>query len=154
MVTGEAPEAAGYERRGVENPRIVDLIAADRRSGEVVLSLLEGRPWGGGREQLEQHDEKLDAYFVYVLDGHLARDYPQYKGMPARIELVCVEEPGEAERPFLAGVARTAMENGLRFVVRIDSDPFARRPPWEGAGKAPAGVEARSAPAGRAKDSD
>lgn len=153
MLTGEAPEAA-YERRGVENPRIVDLIAADRRSGEVVLSLLEGRPWGGGREQLEQHDEKLDAYFVYVLDGHLARDYPQYKGMPARIELVCVEEPGEAERPFLAAVARTAVENGLRFVVRIDPDPFARRAPWEGAGEAPAGAEAGSAPAGRAKDSD
>lgn len=131
-----AEKAGGFERRGVENPRIVDLIAPDRRSGEVVLSLLEGRPWGGGRAQLEQHDEKLDAYFVYVLDGHLARDYPQYKGMPARIELVCVEEPGEAERPFLAGVSRVAAENGLRFVVRIDPDPFARRAPWEESGEA------------------
>jgi hypothetical protein len=136
---GAAPGGEGaepLERRGVENPRIVDLIAADRHSGEVVLSLLEGRPWGGGREQLEQHDAKLDAYFVYVLDGHLARDYPQYKGMPARIDLVCVEEPGEAERPFLAAVARTAVENGLRLVVRIDPDPFARRAPWEGPGEA------------------
>ena len=131
---GGAAEAAVYERRGVENPRIVDLIAPDPGSGEIVLSLLEGRPWSGGREQLEQHDEKLDAYFVYVLDGHLAREYPQYKGMPARIELVCVEEPGEAERPFLAGVSRAAVDNGLRFVVRIDPDPFARRAPWEGPG--------------------
>jgi hypothetical protein len=136
---GAVEGAEPLERRGVENPRIVDLIAPDRRRGEIVLSLLEGRPWGGGREQLEQHDEKLDAYFVYVLDGHLAREYPQYRGMPARIEVVCVEEPGEAERPFLAGVARTAAENGLRFVVRIDPDPFARRAPWEAPGAAPAG---------------
>lgn len=125
------PPAEGYERRGVENPRVVDLIAADRRSGEIVLSLLEPRPWHGGREQLEQHDEKLDAYFVYVLDGHLARDYPEYRGMPARIELVCAEEPGDAERPFLAAVSRAAAENGLRFVVRVDPDPFRRRAPWE-----------------------
>ena len=140
MSDGEAP-AEGYERRGVENPRVVDLIAPDRRSGEIVLSLLEGRPWNGGRRQLEEHDEKLDAYFVYVLDGHLARDYPQYKGMPARIELVCAEEPGEAERPFLQAVSRAAVENGLRFVVRVDPDPFARRAPWETAeaGEPPAG---------------
>jgi hypothetical protein len=130
---GGAAEAA-YERRGVENPRIVDLIAPDPGSGEIVLSLLEGRPWSGGREQLEQHDEKLDAYFVYVLDGHLAREYPQYKGMPARIELVCVEEPGEAERPFLGGVSRAAADNGLRFGGRIDPDPFAGRAPWGGPG--------------------
>lgn len=128
----------GFEPRGVLNPRIVDLIAADRRRGEVVLSILEARPWSGDRRQLEEHEEKLNAYFVYVLDGHLARDYPQYKGMPARIELVCVEEPGEAERPFLAAVARTAAENGLAFAVRLDRDPFARRAPWE-AGAAPAG---------------
>lgn len=138
-MSGEAAGAGGaaaaaYERRGVENPRIVDLIAPDPGSGEIVLSLLEGRPWSGEREQLEQHDEKLDAYFVYVLDGHLAREYPQYKGMPARIELVCVEEPGEAQRPFLGGVSRAAADNGLRFVVRIDPDPFARRAPWEGPG--------------------
>lgn len=130
----ETPAGAGeegFERRGVENPRIIDLIAPDRGKGEVVLSLLESRPWSGRRRQLEEHEEKLNAYFVYVLDGHLARDYPQYKGMPARIELVCVEEPGEAERPFLAAVAHLAVENGLRFVVRIDAEPLARRAPWE-----------------------
>ncbi|HEX2162995.1 MAG TPA: DUF6572 domain-containing protein [Thermoanaerobaculia bacterium] len=132
---GRPGESEGYEPRGVQNPRIVDLVAPDRRRGEIVLSILEARPWSGGRPQLEEHEEKLNAYFVYVLDGHLARDYPQYRGMPARVELVCAEEPGEGERPFLAAVARTASENGLSFVVRVDPDPFARRrAPWEAGG--------------------
>lgn len=124
-----------FERRGVENPRIVDLIAPDRRRGEIVLSIFETRPWTGGRRQLEEHDEKLNAYFVYVLDGHLQRDYPQYQGMPARIELVCAEEPGGAERPFLAAVAQVAVENGLRFVVRIAAPPFVGPAPWEDEGE-------------------
>ena len=126
-----AAEERGFERRGVENPNVVDLIGPDRGRGEVVLSIFEQRPWTGGRAQLEEHEEKLNAYFVYVLDGHLARDYPQYRGVPARIELICADEPGEAERPFLAAVSQAAVDNGLRFVVRIDAEPLARRAPWE-----------------------
>jgi hypothetical protein len=37
-------------------------------------------------------------------------------------------------------VSRTAVENGLRFVVRVDPEPFRRRAPWEEeAGEPPAG---------------
>jgi hypothetical protein len=121
----------GFEARGVENPRIVDLIAPDPQSGEVVLSVLEGRPWTGGRRQLEDHEEKLNSYFSYVLDGHLARDYPRYAGRRVRIELACPEEPGEEQRPFLAAVSRFAAEHGLRFVVRVVPEPLAAPVPWE-----------------------
>jgi len=131
---GAAPaEGESYEPRGVENPRIVDLIAPDPVEGEVVLAILEGRLWTGGRAQLEQHEEKLNSYFAYVLDGHLAKQYPQYRDLPVRIELRCAEAPGEPERPFLAAAARFAASQGMRFVVEVDPDPFGRSPvPWEG----------------------
>jgi hypothetical protein len=132
-----------YERRGAHNPRIVDLVTSDPETGEVVLAVLEARPWSGGRRQLEEHEEKLDSYFGYVLDGHLARDYPLYRDLPVRLELVCAEEPGEEQRPFLAAVARFAVEHGLRFVIRVDPDPLGGPAPWEqgppaGSGSPPA----------------
>lgn len=130
-VAGEGEEQ-GYERRGVENPRIVDLITEDAERGEVVLVVAEPRPWSGGRQQLAEHEEKLNSYFGYVLDGHLAKQYPRYADMPVCIELRCAEEPGEGERPFLAAVSRFCAENGLRFSVRITPDPLGGEAPWEG----------------------
>lgn len=127
----EAAGGAGYERRGVENPRIVDLVTRDDERGEVVLVVAEPRRWSGGRQQLAEHEEKLNAYFDYVLGGHLASHYPQYVDMPVRIELRCAEEPGDPERPFLAAVARFCAENGLRFAVKVTPEPLGPAP-WEG----------------------
>ena len=120
-----------YEPRGVANPRIVDLVAADRERGEVVLAILEGRPWDGGDEQLRQLEDKLNAYFGYVLDGFLVRDYPDYEGLPAVIRLDCVEAPGEEQRVFLGAAAHFSAANGLRFEVNVVADPFAKKAPWE-----------------------
>lgn len=121
-----------FEPRGVHNSRIVDLVTEDRERGEVVLVVAEPRPWDGGRGQLAEHEEKLNAYFEYVLGGHLAEQYPRYTDMPVRIELRCAEEPGDEQRPFLAAVARFCAENGLRFALRIDPDPLGGAAPWEG----------------------
>lgn len=130
---GEESGEPTYEPRGVENPRIVDLIAPDPAEGEVVLAILEGRLWSDGRGQLEEHEEKLNSYFAYVLDGHLATQYPQYADMPVRIELRCADPPGEAQQPFFAAAAKFAASQGMRFVVEVDPDPFGRhRAPWEG----------------------
>jgi hypothetical protein len=122
-----------YEARGVENPRIVDLVTEDTGRGEVVLAVLEPRRWTGGAKQLGEHEEKLNAYFSYVLDGHLVRQYPRYTDMPVRIELRCAEEPGPSERPFLAAVTRFCAENGLRFAVQVTHDPLGGSAPWESA---------------------
>lgn len=123
--------AETYERRGVENPRIVDLIHHDAERDEVVLAVLEGRPWWGGEEQLRQLEDKLNSYFGYVLDGFLVREYPQYEDLPVCLRLECVQEPGDEQRPFLAAAARFCAAHGLGWQVRVVDDPFASRAPWE-----------------------
>jgi hypothetical protein len=125
----QAPEAP--MERGVRNPRIVDLVTTDPEHGEVVLKMLEPRRWGTDPDQVEQLEEKLNNYFVYVLDGHLARQYPQYRSLPVRIQLECAETPREQERPGLVNVATTAELHGLRFEVRVVADPLGDRAPWE-----------------------
>lgn len=125
------PIAEEPERRGVANPRIIDLITPDRDRGEVVLKIFEPRPWGAVDRQLHQLEDKLNAYFGYVLDGFLAEQYPRYREMPVRIRLECVEEPGEAEKPFLAAARRFSESQGLRFEVEVVEDTRHWRAPWE-----------------------
>jgi hypothetical protein len=124
-----------FQPRGVENPRIVDLIAPDRGTGQVVLRMLEPRPWGSDPQQLHQLEDKLNSYFSYVLDGFLARDYPQYEGRPVRIELACraAAVPGSEEEAFLRAVERFCARNGLTFAVAVSDDPLGGAAPWEAA---------------------
>lgn len=120
-----------YERRGVANPRIIDLIAPDRETGEVVLKIFEPRPWGAVDDQLHQLEDKLNAYFNYLLDGFLIQQYPQYRDVPVRVHLECVEEPGDGEKPFLVAASRFAEAHGLRFTWKRVEDTKAWRAPWE-----------------------
>ncbi len=104
-------------RRGVENPRVVDGIRPDPATDEVVLTILEQRPWGSVAQQLQQLEDKLNSYFGYVLDGFLARDYPQYAGKPVCIELACPEPPGPREQGFMTALRNYAQGENIRFVV-------------------------------------
>jgi hypothetical protein len=63
--------AEAREPRGVQNPRVVDLVVQDDSSGEIVLVMLEQRPWGSDPEQLRQLETKFNNYLEYVLGGHL-----------------------------------------------------------------------------------
>ncbi len=109
-------------RRGVDNPNVVDLITSSAERGEVVLVMLEERPWSGGRQQISEVQAKFNAYLAYATSGALARDYPDYAGHRVIIELDCVEAPeGEAAR-FLEAVRNFAAEDDIRFVVNVDPE--------------------------------
>jgi hypothetical protein len=112
------------EPRGVFNPRVVDLISYDRERDEVVLLMLEERAWESDPEQLRQLETKFNAYLSYVLDGHLARQYPDYAGKDVCFRLDCAAAPaGEAER-MLRAMQNFAAGESIRFVVqRIEAEP-------------------------------
>lgn len=133
-IVGDRDEET-FERRGVANPRIIDLITPDHQRGEVVLKIFEPRPWGAVERQLHQLEDKLNAYFGYVLDGFLAEQYPQYRDLPATIRLECVEDPRAEERPFLEAAARFAESQGLRFEVVLVEDTASWSAPWEPGGE-------------------
>ncbi len=121
-----------HEKRGVQNPRIIDLITPDSESGEIVLMILERRPWGEDPNQLYQLEDKLNAYLGYVLDNFLTRDYPQYAEMPVRVQLECAYQPGAGEEEFLAAATRFCVSQGIRFAVNVVDDPFGPALSWEG----------------------
>lgn len=111
--------AEAQEPRGVHNPRVVDLIAQDDASGEVVLVMLEERPWGAHPDQLRQLEAKFNSYLEYVLGGFLAEQYPEYADKPVRFQLDCVADPRPADRPFFTAMSNFAAAERIRLVVAV-----------------------------------
>jgi hypothetical protein len=109
--------------RGVENPRVVDLIALDPQSGEVRLVMLEQRGWSRWTRQLLEIQAKYNSYLSYVQGGFLARDYPAYAGRRVRFELHCVEEPGNEQVAFLEAMRAHAEQERIGFLVRVRLRP-------------------------------
>lgn len=110
------------EPRGVFNPRVVDLIHYDRERDEVVLLMLEERPWGSDPEQLRQLEAKFNAYLSYLLDGHMLRQYPDYAGKAVCFQLDCATQPaGEVER-MIRAMQNFAAAESIRLVVRVAPD--------------------------------
>src|SRR5438309_5653252 len=87
-MNSESGTAKMKDRRG-----IVDVIAEDKRTGEVVLVMNEPNEWTGLDEQLLALQERFNAYVSFLLDGEMAEAHPELAGKPTRIELRCVHMP-------------------------------------------------------------
>ncbi len=107
------------EQRGVHNPNVIDLVSLDAEANEVVLVMLEERPWGTVSNQLEQLDDKYNSYVSYVLHGHLAKQYPQYADKAVRIQLDCASPPGSQEQNRLNAMRNFAKLERLGFRVNV-----------------------------------
>jgi hypothetical protein len=110
---------AEHEQRGVQNPNVIDLISLDAEANQVVLLMLERRPWGTVPDQLEQLDEKYNSYVSYVLDGHLVKQYPQYADKAVRIQLDCASPPGAEEQIRIGAMRNFAASERLGFAVNV-----------------------------------
>jgi hypothetical protein len=108
---------------GVENPMVLDLISVDPVSGQVVLTMIERRPWGAHNRQFQQIEEKINRYMGYALDGFLLQQYPQYEGKGVQIRIQCAEEPHGDAVLFVQAAARAAQDHGLERVVAVAPPP-------------------------------
>jgi hypothetical protein len=72
---------------------VIDVIAEDKNSGEVLLVMNEPNEWVGSDEQLLALQERFNAYVSFLLDGEMAEAHPELAGKRARIELRCAHMP-------------------------------------------------------------
>jgi hypothetical protein len=83
----------GPDRKSQDRIGVIDMIAQDTKTGEVVLRMDEPDPWDGSDEGLLALQERFNTYASFLLDGEMASDHPELAGKPARIELRCAETP-------------------------------------------------------------
>jgi len=72
---------------------VIDVVAQDAKTGEVLLVMNEPNEWDGSDEQLLALQERFNAYVSCLLDGEMAEAHPDRTGTPTRIELRCVHMP-------------------------------------------------------------
>ena len=104
-------------KRGVRFPKVIDLIAFDQAQDEVVVTMLEDRPWGESEEQLDQLQDKFNNYADYILDGWLFSQYPQYLGKSCKIRIEGSQPPDSEQSKFFEAMKRFCEEQKLGFEV-------------------------------------
>jgi hypothetical protein len=80
---------------------VIDVIAEDPKTGEVVLVMNEPNEWDSSDEELLALQERFNAYVSFLLDGEMAEAHPELVGKPARIELRCPKMPDVRALEFL-----------------------------------------------------
>ncbi len=108
--------------RGVEHAHVIDLIADDSKTSEVVLIMLEERPWDGSEVRLFQLQEKINSYLSFALDGEMEEAYPKFSGRKLRLQLDCLDYPDEGVVEFLGAVREQIGFQGINLEVRVMGD--------------------------------
>jgi hypothetical protein len=103
-----------------ERTGLIDVIAHDAKTGEVVLVMNEPNEWDGSDDQLLSLQERFNAYVSFLLDGEMAEAHPELAGKPTRIELRCVHMPDSRALELLGHIHdRLAFQEiKLEVVVR------------------------------------
>jgi len=113
------PHSASLSPKGIEHAGVIDFLGFDQTSGEVLLTMVETRPWAPDSPQLFQLQEKLNAYLSFILDGEMLDAYPQFAQKPVRLRLECATPPGEGEIAFLQHVYEQTLLQGIAFEVEV-----------------------------------
>ena len=98
---------------------VIDVIASDPKTGEVVLVMNEPDEWDGSDEQLLALQERFNAYVSFLLDGEMASDHPELAGKPARIELRSVHVPDTRALGLLGFIHDQLAFQGIKLEVVV-----------------------------------
>ncbi len=80
----------------IKNPAaIIDVVAHDSKTDELVLVMNEQDAWDGSDERLHELQERFNVYASFLLDGEMAEAHPELAGKRARIEVRCAQMPDE-----------------------------------------------------------
>src|SRR5260370_18703587 len=99
---------------------MIDVIADDAKTGEVVLVMNEPDAWNCSDERLLALQERFNAYVSFLLDGEMAETHPDLVGKLARIEVRCAHMP-DARALELLGIIHDQLafqEIKMEVVVR------------------------------------
>jgi hypothetical protein len=72
---------------------VIDVIAQDTNTGEIVLVINEPEPWDDSDARLLALQERFNVYASFLLDGEMASEHPELAGKRARIEVRCAHVP-------------------------------------------------------------
>jgi hypothetical protein len=101
---------------------LVDVVAHDAKTDELVLVMNESGGWDGSDAQLHQLQERFNAYVSFLLDGELAEAHPDLVKKRARIELRCDQMPDGRTLDLLAMIHDRLAFQEIKMEVVVRGD--------------------------------
>ena len=108
--------------RDKDRTGVIDVIAEDKKTGEVVLVMNQHNEWDGSNEQLLVLQERFNAYVSFLLDGEMESDHPELAGKPARIEMRCAHMPDSRTLELLVLIHDQLAFQDIKMEVIIRND--------------------------------
>ena len=105
-----------------ERTGVIDVIAQDAKTGEVVLVMNEPNEWDSSDEQLLSLQERFNAYVSFLLDGEMESGHPELAGKPARIEVRCTHMPDSRALELLGLIHDQLAFQDIKMEVVIRND--------------------------------
>ena len=102
---------------GINNPEVIDEVAYDPESKEIVLVMVESRPWDSPEVAVELLKDKIAKYISFALGEQLAEEFPDHQDKSIRFQLNCSHMPEEAILTFLSQVNDVLGKQNARLVV-------------------------------------
>jgi hypothetical protein len=106
---------------------VIDVIAHDAKTNELVLVMNEPGEWDGSDEQLLALQERFNAYVSFLLDGEMASDHPELARKLARIELRCAHVPDTRALELLGLIHDQLAFQEIKLEVVVRNDPPSRK---------------------------
>ncbi len=103
---------------GIVDVDTIDIVAQDA-SGQFMMVMVETRPWEADRDQSAQLRAKINTYAGYILDGGLAREYPETAGQPVNIQLECSQAPNGEIAVIIEHAAAKLVQLGIGFRINV-----------------------------------
>ncbi len=102
---------------------VIDVIAQDSKTGEVVLVMNEPEPWDDSDERLLALQERFNAYVSFLLDGELAETNPAARGQAGPDRAALRPHPRHARARVARHDTRSARVPGNKNGSRRGRNP-------------------------------
>ena len=106
---------------GIHESNVIDLVTHSPLTGGYTVIMIEWRPWTDSCEQLAELSEKINNYAMFILDGGLARIYPQTAAQSVSIQLDCTDTPSPKAQALIEAASARLLDYHVPFVVNVIS---------------------------------
>ena len=101
---------------------VIDVMAHDPQTGEVVLVMNELGPWDGSDARLLALQERFNAYVSFLLDGEMASEHPELAGKASRIDVHCARMPDQRALELLGMIHDQLAFQDIKMEVVVEGE--------------------------------
>lgn len=107
----------------IENPKTIDSIGVDKKTGKVVLKIFDHLDWEDEHEHLLLLQTKINTYLSFIESGEVYTAYENSKNREFVISVDFAEKPVSNAVKFMDNSARIIAEAGYELEYSVETYP-------------------------------